>query len=74
VGQRSGLPVYSTQITRGDDHLEAVATALALFGGQTRAAIDACDAAGDKVTADLFNEITAEVDQQLWFVEAHLQR
>jgi starvation-inducible DNA-binding protein len=74
VSQRSGLPVYATEITRGDDHLDAVATALATFGGWTRAAIDACDEAGDKVTADLFNEITAEVDQQLWFVEAHLQR
>jgi starvation-inducible DNA-binding protein len=74
VAKRSGLPAYSPKITRGEDHLEAVATALATFGGLTRTAIDTCDEAGDKVTADLFNEITAEVDQQLWFVEAHLQR
>jgi DNA-binding ferritin-like protein len=25
------------------------------------------------VTADLFNEITAGLDKDLWFVEAHLQ-
>jgi DNA-binding ferritin-like protein len=25
------------------------------------------------VTADLFNEITAGLDKDLWFIEAHLQ-
>jgi len=74
VSRRSGLPAYSLKTTSGDEHLEAVAAALAAFGGLTRAAIDTCDEVGDKVTADLFNEITGEVDQQLWFVEAHLQR
>lgn len=73
VSRRSSLPAYPLQITAGDMHLDAVATALAHFGGLTRAAIDTCDAAGDKVTADLFNAITAAIDQQLWFVEAHLQ-
>ena len=27
----------------------------------------------DEVTADLFNEITAGLDKDLWFLEAHLQ-
>ena len=74
VGKRSSLPGYPVKMTRGEDHLEAVAAVLAVFGGLTRLAIDICDEAGDKVTADLFNEITGEMDQQLWFVEAHLQR
>jgi starvation-inducible DNA-binding protein len=74
VGKRSSLPAYPVKMTRGEDHLEAVAAVLAMFGGLTRLAIDLCDEAGDKVTADLFNEVTGEIDQQLWFVEAHLQR
>jgi starvation-inducible DNA-binding protein len=73
VAARTALPPYPLDITRGDAHLNAVAAALAAFGGLTRAAIDTCDTAGDKVTADLFNEITAQIDQQLWFVEAHHQ-
>jgi hypothetical protein len=48
-------------------------SALAAFGGPTRAAIGATSAAGDEVTVDLFNEITGEVGQQRWFIEAHLQ-
>jgi starvation-inducible DNA-binding protein len=74
VAKRSSLPAYPLKMTRGEDHLEAVAAVLAVFGGLTRLAIDLCDEAGDKVTADLFNEITGEIDQQLWLVEAHLQR
>jgi starvation-inducible DNA-binding protein len=69
VVQRSSLP---SMITAGQDHLSAVADALATFGGLTREAIDACDAAGDKVTADLFNAITGDIDKQLWLVESHL--
>ncbi len=71
VARRSVLAAYPLNITRGDQHLDAVASALASFGGLTRAAIDDCDAAGDKVTADLLTAITAEIDKQLWFVEAH---
>lgn len=67
------LPVYPTSITSGPDHLTALSTALAGFGGRVRAAIDAADEAGDKSTADLFTEISRETDKQLWFLEAHLQ-
>ena len=63
VGKRSSLPGYPVKMTRGEDHLEAVAAVLAVFGGLTRLAIDICDEAGDKVTADLFNEITGEIVQ-----------
>jgi starvation-inducible DNA-binding protein len=73
VGKRSSLPAYPLVIHSGDDHLEALARALAAFGGGTRDAISTAVAAGDEVTADLFNEITGAIDQQLWFVEAHLQ-
>jgi starvation-inducible DNA-binding protein len=73
VAGRSALPAYPLDITDGEQHVDAIATALATFGGLTRAAIDACDVAGDKVTADLFNAITAAIDKQLWLVEAHLR-
>ncbi|MCC2629550.1 MAG: starvation/stationary phase protection protein Dps, partial [Thermomicrobiales bacterium] len=38
-----------------------------------RAAIDEADEAGDKDTADLFTEISRELDKDLWFLQAHLQ-
>jgi starvation-inducible DNA-binding protein len=73
VAKRTSLKAYPLGITSGPDHLNALAVALSTFGRLTREAIDACDDAGDKVTADLFNEITGEIDKQLWKVEAHLQ-
>ena len=36
--------------------------------------IDQADDAGDKGTADLFTEISREIDKYLWFVEAHQQK
>ena len=38
-----------------------------------RNAIEKTDKIGDKDTADLFTEISRDVDKYLWFVEAHLQ-
>lgn len=73
VAKRTSLDAYPLDATTGKQHLEALATALATFARLTREAIDTCDDAGDKVTADLFNEITGEIDKQLWLVEAHLQ-
>jgi len=73
VGKRSTLGAYPLTLTSGRAHVEALAKALAAFGGSTRTAIAAASAVGDEVTADLFNEITGEIDKQLWFLEAHLQ-
>ena len=73
VARRTALPAYPLAIRDGHAHLEALARVLATFGGLTLAAIGAAGAAGDEVTADLFNEITGEIDKQLWFIEAHLQ-
>lgn len=55
----------------------AVVTALseryAAYGATTRAAIDSASEFGDLDTADLFTEVSRDVDKHLWFLEAHLQ-
>ncbi|MBS0393382.1 MAG: DNA starvation/stationary phase protection protein Dps [Proteobacteria bacterium] len=73
VAKRSSLEAYPLAIKSGPEHVAALAGALATFGRLTREAIDGAEAAGDKVTADLFTEITGAIDQQLWLVEAHAQ-
>ena len=44
-----------------------------IHANNMRAAIDEADEAGDKDTADLFTEISRELDKDLWFLQAHLQ-
>jgi starvation-inducible DNA-binding protein len=71
---RTSLPEYPLTIVTGKDHVEALSSALAALGKKVRAAIDKSDKLGDKDTADLFTEISRDVDKYLWFVEAHNQR
>ena len=71
---RTSLPEYPLTIVSGKDHVDALSTALAALGKKVRSAIDKSDKLGDKDTADVFTEISRDVDKYLWFVEAHNQR
>lgn len=73
VAQESGLKPYPTDISRGVDHVEALSSALAAFGKSARSAIGIADELDDADTADLFTQVSREVDKYLWFVEAHQQ-
>jgi starvation-inducible DNA-binding protein len=71
---RTSLAPYPLHIVSGTDHVEALSSALAAFGKKVRSAIDKTDKLGDKDAADIFTEISRDVDKYLWFVEAHNQR
>jgi len=73
AAQNSTLSEYPHEITDGASHVDALSTALADFGKVVRKAIDESSDLGDQDTADLFTEISREIDKQLWFVEAHIQ-
>ena len=73
VAERSVLAEYPADAVSGREHVEALSSALATFGREVRAAIDAMDDIGDADTMDLFTEISRGTDQWLWFVEAHRQ-
>jgi starvation-inducible DNA-binding protein len=74
VAKGSALKPYPLTAADGRAHVDALSTALAQFGKRTRAAIDEADKGGDKDTADLFTEVSREIDKYLWFVEAHNQK
>jgi len=67
------LPELDADLKTGEEFLRALAERLAAYGKSSRAAIDSTDEVGDMATADMFTEITREIDKQLWFIEAHLQ-
>jgi starvation-inducible DNA-binding protein len=73
VSERTQLKEYDLGLSAGPDHVDALAESLAVFGRMVREAVDKAEAHGDAATADLFTELARGADEQLWFVEAHLQ-
>lgn len=71
AAESSFLVPYSLNIADENQHVFAVAGALAAFGESTRDASAMATEFGDADTADLFTEISRGIDQQLWFVESH---
>jgi starvation-inducible DNA-binding protein len=69
----SRLPEIPTGINAGVDYVRALVERYGIHANSLRAAIDEADEAGDKDTADLFTEISRELDKDLWFLQTHLQ-
>jgi starvation-inducible DNA-binding protein len=69
----SNLPEIPTVINAGVDYLRALVERYGIHANTMRDAIDEADEAGDRDTADLFTEISRELDKDLWFLQAHLQ-
>lgn len=55
------------------DVVAALADRFAALGKTIRGAIDEADELDDKDSADLFTEVSRDIDQALYFLEAHLQ-
>lgn len=72
VVENSSLPRYPSDIVSEREHVDALSTALAVFGKSAREAIEEAERFEDADTADVFTEISRETDKQLWLVEAHL--
>ncbi len=68
----SRLPEYP-EIVEGLESVAALAERYGKLAASTRAAIDAATELGDADTADLFTEVSRDLDKSLWFLEAHLQ-
>jgi starvation-inducible DNA-binding protein len=73
VAERSTLHEYPLDISSGQEHVDALSTALASFGRGCREGIDQLDELGDADGADILTEISRGIDKWLWFVEAHQQ-
>jgi starvation-inducible DNA-binding protein len=69
----SRLPEFPEGPVPGLASVEALAVRYAALGATSRAAIETATKAGDADTADLFTEVSRELDKSLWFLEAHLR-
>lgn len=68
----SRLPVYPVAVTDVQGSLMAIADALAGVDKPIGGIIDRCEELGDAVSVDLLTSLSAMLQKNLWFVEAHL--
>jgi starvation-inducible DNA-binding protein len=71
VSQSTSLPEYPLTSTEESDHIEALTTAMAMFGKLMRDAIEKVAALGDPGSADIFTRIALNADKSLWLIESH---
>lgn len=69
----SRIKEFPTDILAGKDMLKALVERYAAVGNGVREGIDTSDKAGDAATSDMLIDIQRDLDQWLWFLEAHLQ-
>ena len=69
--QNSNLEEYPLNASHQVDHIEELSLRLTVFGAEVRADINNATDIGDKVTAQLFAEISGSLDKALWLVETH---
>lgn len=72
AARQTSLIAYPLGLADEQQHVFAVAGALAAFGEGVREASGKATAFGDADTADLFTQVSRGTDQQLWFVESHM--
>lgn len=73
AAEETRLPEYPPEATEGMESVRCLVDRYANLGASTRAAIDAADEAGDADTADLFTNLSRDLDKWLYFLESHLQ-
>jgi len=69
----SRLPEFPIEANGSMSTVQTLAQRFAHLSKSTRGAIETATAASDADTADLFTEVSRELDKSLWFLEAHLR-
>ena len=69
----SKIKEFPGDILAGKDMLKALVERYAAVGNGVREGIDTSEKAGDMATSDMLIDVQRDLDQWLWFLEAHLQ-
>ena|SRR5579872_620772 len=69
----SSMMEYPLETVKGMDHVRALSYRLGTLGNIYRESIDKCNDLRDQATADLYTELTRKADQDLYFLESHIQ-
>ena len=71
VADRTKLEPYPVEMTEIQDHIAALVERFRTYGESLRKAIDSAGEAGDEDAADLFTEVSRQVDKDAWFIGAN---
>ena len=70
---KSSLPEADLAAADGPAMLKFLVHNLGHYANALRQAVQESDDLDDAITADLFTQLTREMDKDLWFLEAHIQ-
>ena len=71
VADSTSLPAWPLAVRQDREVIHLVAERLGQAANAIRTDIDTAATLGDADTADLFTEVSRQLDKDLWFVEAH---
>lgn len=74
ASQSTRLPEFSAAEVGSMESVKMLVERYAMLAESTREAIDTADEAKDTDTSDLFTEVSRDLDKDMWFLEAHLQK
>ena len=69
----SPIPAYKVESITGPQHLESLANSLGKYCSELRDASDQIDKLGDEPTSDFFKQLVVEAEEELYFIESHLE-
>ena len=69
----SPIPAYKVESIDGPSHLNALAESLGKYCSELRDASDAIDKLGDEPTSDFFKQLVVDAEEELYFIESHLE-
>ncbi len=69
----SKIPEYPVETVAGMDHVRALADSLGRYCQELREASDKIDDLGDGPSSDFFNQLIIDAEEQMYFLESHLE-
>lgn len=73
AAENSTLPEYPVETVEGRKVVDVMVERWAAYAASTRAAVRRSAELDEPSTEDLFTELSREIDESLYFLEAHLQ-
>ena len=69
----SAIPPYNVDAISGPEHLMALADSLGKYCGLLREISGKIDDIGDSPTADFYNQLIVDAEEDLYFLESHME-